>query len=420
MNEFEHLSKIAKTDVATLTGTARRLSAATGRSGVLESLFSENNSLVMSRLNELGVSTSHHTEAEVSDALISKIEADNNLLFEALNSPPLYTREGTMSVVNQVSKIVGERKGFFLKEGTAVRLLKKNPPQNVLNHLNLTSVDDLLGKFDVYEIFSSLRFIEGSDWLNDVFFKEYSTLEPQDFEERAIIVRVLSEDWNGASQSFLQKKWHNVSHLKEMGIVFVLPVMLGISGELLRMVSLILHYLHEIPFYSGILRRVVLNNEPFVPALTSLLRGDVPAMASASNDRSSWLVVQRYLAKDDEADPRLRVPRLNPEAIHWQKATNDLLRLYSGLVKNGNAADMQFWRGIDWIACFAPDDGGSPRLVSYNLVDTVMSLVRRKDMIKYRYHQGEAFWNKFFISYFSESELESYASTFLLPGKFEI
>ena len=58
-------------------------------------------------------------------------------------------------------------------------------------------------------------------------------------------------------RSVCKEKYHNISHLKEMGVVFVIPITLGISGELMRMFILILHYLNEVPFiriYSNGLR----------------------------------------------------------------------------------------------------------------------------------------------------------------------
>jgi len=58
--------------------------------------------------------------------------------------------------------------------------------------------------------------------------------------------------------------------------------------------------------------------------------------------------------------------------------------------------------------------------VSFNLVDTVMSLVKEKEMVKYLYHHQEALWNKIFTAYFDFETLERYASENLLKGSFQI
>jgi len=53
-------------------------------------------------------------------------------------------------------------------------------------------------------------------------------------------------------------------------------------------------------------------------------------------------------------------------------------------------------------------------------VDSVMSLVREKELIKYLYHHQEALWNKIFMEYFSNEQLEKFSKEYLLQGYFEI
>ncbi len=263
-----------------------------------------------------------------------------------------------------------------------------------------------------------MRFIEGNDWLNNVFFKQYETLTPADFEEREITVRALTPRWDEAAETFVAKKHHNISHLKELGLVFVIPIALGISGELLRMLSLVLHYLHEIPFYSDMFRRIAETPTTFSSNFISLLRGDVFDRRVPEGEKSLWLVVQRYLAKDDENDWRLFYPHINPEAIHWYKAEEDLVEI--GNKFNHFGPEIGFWHHLDWVGDYFKDEAGVPVLVSFDLVDTVMSLVKEKEMTKYLYHHQEALWNKIFREYFSRDELEKYAKDYLLQGYFEI
>ncbi len=114
-----------------------------------------------------------------------------------------------------------------------------------------------------------------------------------------------------------------------------------------------------------------------------------------------WRIVQRYLAKEDENDPRLFEPHVNPEAVHWRKAENDVAKLGARFPQ----LELDFWKDLDWIGDFFPQDGGE-KLVSMNLIDTVMSLVQEKELIKYLYHHQEALWNKIFVSYMGEENLE--------------
>ena len=235
---------------------------------------------------------------------------------------------------------------------------------------------------------------------------------------REVEIRALSEKWNKYAKIFVMKKWHNVSHLKEFGILFVIPVSLGISGELLRMLNLIFHYTHEIPFYSDIIKKISENQETFAENLQSLLRGDVLDERFPDSEKSNWLVIQRYLAKDDANDWRLFVPHINPEALHWLRAEADLEESGGKLGNLGH--ELRFWNDLDWVGDYFKDESGNNVLVSFDLVDTVMSLVKRHEQVKFLYHHQEALWNKIFIEYFGLPQLEEYSKDFLLRGHFEI
>jgi hypothetical protein len=322
-------------------------------------------------------------------------------------------------IADAAKKIVNPPKGFFLKLEKAREFLINEPPRQVMAFLGYESVSKMLEKEDLLEVYSALRFIEGSDWLNAVFFKQYKELVPDDFEEREIQVRALHEKWGRESEKFVAKKRHNISHLKELGIIFIIPTLLGIPGEILRMFSLIIHYLYEVPFYSSIFRSIGQESSTFSNNFVSLLRGDVvenPVVAS--DDKSLWLVVQRYLFKDDFNDWRLFAPHINPEAIHWQKAITSLSR--AGAAPDGFSKELLFWKDIGWVGDYFKDDSGIDVLVSFDLVDTVMSLVKRREMEKYLYHHQEELWNKIFAEYFGVNKLEEYSIKYLLRGYFEV
>ena len=68
--------------------------------------------------------------------------------------------------------------------------------------------------------------------------------------------------------------------------------------------------------------------------------------------------------------------------------------------------DFNFWKGLGYVGDFYPTESGIDVLVSFNLVDTVMSLVKKKEMIKYLYHHQEALWNKIFSEFIGEEKME--------------
>jgi len=421
MNGYqEQVARILRTDKHTLENLETNLVRVTGRVGVIKMIAEENNKLLEEKLSFLGLNKNSIAQ-EVFDALISKVESDDVALLNYIGLMKLDTLSAAQKTAEFVKKLHRPQMGYFLKKEKAKQLLIAEPPKNILAALGYKYVEEMLEKEDLFEVYSALRFLEDSEWQNKIFFKQYETLHPSDFEERQIEIKSLSQKWAMAAEKFVAKKYHNVSHLKELGVIFVIPVFLGISGETLRLVSLLLHYLNEVKYYSDLFSSYK-NDKEFADKIISLLRGDVIEEHLPEQPievrRPRFLVVQRYLAKDDENDWRLREPRINPEALHWEKAEKSLAHINEKVsdFKNG----LEFWDNLGAVGDFFKTDVGVDVLVSFNLVDTVMALVKRKELIKYLYHHQEALWNKIFARYFSEKELEKRTKENILKGWFEI
>jgi len=417
-NSLNRLARLLNCDHDYLSSIDARLSAVSKRSGVINSLTEE----LDRRLSDFHSALNLNQPVSAKNAyhaLLRRVESDNRRLSELLDLSSLNSPEENQRLADFVLHISPLPTGFFLKTARARDLLVKNPPRRVLSYLNYPDLESALQKEDIFELFSSLRFLEDTDWLNKVFFREYAALSPDDFEERPIRLLPLSEKWKEASAQFVKKKWHNLSHLKELGVLFILPVSANAPGELIRAFSLLLHYLEEIPFYSDLFRHLASDPASFSENLISLLRGDVIDELPTSNPSSStsniWLIVQRYLAKDDEYDWRLFYPHLNTESLLWYRAESRLAAAPPEI------SDLfSFWRDSAWVGEYLPDDAGLLVPVSFNLVDASMSLVKEHEGIKYTYHQHEALWNKLYISYFSDEDLEHTCSSNLLRGWFSV
>ena len=409
MEAYEKLAKILRTDKHVMLKIHECMQEFAGHDRVFDKIDIENQSLIEDRFKTLGL-ISREPKA-IYDALIRKLRQDDEELAKFLHKTPESGLSGFKNLINVAAEVANTPPGMFLKEDVAKALLKKNPPKNILSFLGYVSVEAMLKAENLFEVFAALRFVEGSDWLNDVFFKEYERLRPEDFEERPIKGMVLGEQWVKAAERFVKKKYHNVSHLKELGVIFVIPYFLNVPGETMRTFTLVLHYFHEVTFYAGLFRRYAglapagkkYHERTFAGHVISLLRGDVIDERPPEKDLGTkWLIVQRYLAKDDEFDWRLFYPHVNPEAIHWTKAEADVARIS----RRYDSLGFEFWHNLDWAGDFYPDASGIPVLVSFNLIDVVMSLVKEKELSKYLYHHQEALWNKIFMQYAGEAETE--------------
>ena len=420
MLPYEKIAKILRADKDTIRLLEEKLGASTGKKEVMAKIVEENETAIRNRLDFLGLGRKI-TAKQVYDALLSKIEADNDVLFKALGSPSASLPSDWQRVLEMAQNITGQPEGFFLKKEKAIEFLINQPPQKILQVLNYKSAEEMLIKEDIFEIFSALRFVEGSDWLNEKFFKQYESLKPSDFEKRKIKVLALQERWAAIAENFIKHKYHNISHLKELGVIYVIPLFLEVSGETLRNFSLILHYFNEVKFYSDLFEKFSNDVNSFAQNLISLLRGDIidKRLPQVSLEKTQWLIIQRYLAKDDENDWRLFEPHISPEALHWERAEKMLVK--AGQLLNNFSADLAFWQDLNWVGdYFQTEAGGIDVLVSFNLIDMAMSLVKEKELIKYLYHHQEALWNKIFCEYFGEEKMEELIKENIIKGWFEI
>ena len=414
---YKKLANILRTDEDELLKIERRLGEVTGKRDVMERIVEENERLIAEHLGAMGLSPSS-LPRDVFASLIVRAEKNEACLNVAFGNPDSSKREDLERVLHILRGVAGVSKGLFLKEEKAREFLIAEPPKKVLEYLGYSSAEEMLAKEDLYEVYSSLRFVEDMEWMNGVFFRQYEALAPEDFEEREIQIKVLDAKWVRAAEHFLTHKLHNISHLKEMGVVFVIPATFGIPGEILRMTSLIFHYLSEVPYYSDMFRRISAEPGAFSANLTSLLRGDVIRERPQESEKSLWLVVQRYLWKDDPNEWRLFVPHINPEAVHWQRAEENLIDVEKRL--DGVGDGLEFWQNMCSVGDYFRDDDGNDVFVSFDLVDLGFSLVKKADHTKFTYHHHEALWNRIFMEYFGREELVRMSKEHLLKGYFEI
>jgi hypothetical protein len=400
------IASILRADKDTIAALEQKMYKRFGFENAMDWVYGINKERMDIMHKQLGLTDP--TASGMYSALIRKIEEDDEDLRMAIGNPVCGLESGCKTVLGVARKIARVGEGYFLKWSKAEEFLRANPPKNIMSFLGYHSVDEMLKHEDVRKVYAALRFAEDRQWLNEVFFSAYKNLRSGDFERRYIDTVVMDEKFVGMAEKFLKKKYHNVSHLKELGLIFVLPQHLGVSGEVMRMLALVLHYFYEIDFYSRLFRHYAANensgvtdNRPFADLFISGLRGDVIDKRLDDGNKLNWMIVQAYLAKDDMNDWRLFEPHVNPEALHWGRAEEDISHI-GHFYEN---VDLSFWYGLGFIGDYYRSDTGIDVLVSCNLVDTAMALVQKKKMDKYLYHHQEALWNKIFMTYIGEEEM---------------
>jgi len=329
---------------------------------------------------------------EVRRLLADKVREHEEQLYKIVG----ITRErfDFEKIAKAARKFTSESRGFFLKREFAEKILKRRPPETMLKYFGYDGTEELLSKQNVWDAFSALRFTESDEWMHETFRVAYGEFTSKDFERRPIELRVLGEQWKEIAAKYVAKKRHNVSNLKEFGIIFVNPIEETGEGKFLRDFALLLHYFHELAFYGKLFDRA--SRKPEFPSVfASLLRGDVPEKTSV--EPGEWLIVQRYLWKENPDDDRLFLPRVNPEALHWRKAQKDLV----ALGKAHKTLGIEFWDELWKTASFFENQQGEEELVSFHVEDVAMEVAAASDGRKdtFFYHQREDLWNELFASF---------------------
>lgn len=388
MDSIETLAEVLAVKPELLLDLDKDMTRRLGRSDVLKSVADENEAEIRKTLQDLDIKS--RSAVEVRKGLQAAILADEAELLRYLEALPGKDKfEKAAHLARSIAKV---GPGFFLKKEYAKEILRKRPPQELLNYLKVADVETLIANYDVTEVFSALRFVESEDWMHETFDAAYGQFTAADFEERAIEVRVLGPVWHDVGEKFAAKKHHNVSHLKEFGVIFLNPLEENMPGKFLRDFALFFHYFHEIEFYSKLFHKYA-GRADFAEHLKSLLRGDV---AEASEVKEGeWLIVQRYLAKTDATDPRLFLPRVNPESMHWARGERDL----TSFAGAGANLSLRFWHDHDWVGGVFEDGAGEA--VSFDLEDNVMSAVSATEgqPVSFHYHEREALWTRLFSEY---------------------
>lgn len=164
-----------------------------------------------------------------------------------------FTSQGLRDIVNQAIELSGKRSGVFVKTEVLVSMLRRNPPRQLMREWAVEDLNELLKKMDPRAIFSLGRYMEDEEWTKRNYAL-YERLKPEDFEERPVYV-VVFDTLSSKGMEYFQGKLP-FSNDKIAGTLTGLPVPPSPENRVprLRALSRALHYLHELDFYSTIVR----------------------------------------------------------------------------------------------------------------------------------------------------------------------
>lgn len=375
----------------------RQLEKASGEHGTDARLIGEIAEKMRLATEHIGLDPRDTTDRELYASMLAQIGSDNLRVTKLIGgNDPDDVAANVPLMVKAVEDMGLDRSCWVLKRSVAKKLLGMMPPEKLMKHLGYRSIDSMLKHEPIDEVYTAIRFSEGPEWLNE-FDELFKSVTPSDFETRDISIVVMDHDkYVDLAEHFVQKKLHNITHTKEMGVIVVVPMhVTHMKGITLKSLPLMFHYINEIRLYSAFFKLKQVNKN-FGETVVETLIADPGNAAQMVGQNVHWRVIQRYFGKmKDENHPEAFEPHVHPEDLHWRKAEENLATL---------DPKMKFWCELDYVAKMAGD--GKP--LTFNMMD--VSLAYSNDETyddRYVYHFRESLWNEIFMRYMGHKNLEN-------------
>ncbi len=390
------LSKLLLADEPLFSLAIKQLEETAGRPAQDVRLVSDIIRKTHEKSSQLGLDARDTTGKELYQALLAKIKIHDEHLAKHIGGDRPDDVQTLIPLMKRaVDKANLPRSAWVLKKSVAKRMLQETPPEKIMKHLGYTSVESMTKRENLAEIFGALRFAESDAWLRR-FNTKYKKLQPSDFESRDVEIVIMDrERWGDIAEGFVKKKRHNITHLKELGVILMLPTRLKkLPGITITALPLLLHYLNEIRLYSAFFKLQQVKSN-FGKIIAETLNADIRSTAIMAGNHVHWRVIQRYYGKlEHEHHPEIFEPHVQPEDLHWRKAEQQLYLI---------DPELGFWRDLDYVGVLAEND----MPVSFNLMDVSMAYCTGAPY-EHRviFHMRESLWNELFMRYMGHKVLE--------------
>lgn len=390
------LSQLLAAKEPLFTRAIEELETKSGNPSVDVRLVAHIGAVVRAKVKELALDPEDTTGKELYHALQALVRLHDQYLAAAIGTSSNANLDEQFRCIKQtIDNLPLPNKAWVIKHSVAKKLLKAHPPKKVMKQLGYKSIDSLLKRENVAEMIAAARFLETKTWMNK-FVKSYAKLGPSDFETRPIELLIIDEArYKGSALDYIYQQKHNITHLKEHGVVLMLPLPVKhMRGAVITIMPLVLHYINEIRSYSSFFKMQQVRSD-FGAVLVDTILNDPHKAGKIGNQQIHWRIIQRHFGNQNpEAHPELFEPHVQPEDLHWRRAESVLYWLEPAL---------KFWEDLDYVAVLHPDS-----IVSLSLMDNAVSycngLEYGQQSIGYI---RSSLWNKIYADYIGQDNFES-------------
>lgn len=389
------LSQLLQAKEPDFTMSLHQLEKAGGHSAVDVRLIADISRIIKQKTRELGLDQNDTTDKELYHALQSIVKLHDSYLARIIGSKPDDSVETQLKNIQKfLKKLEGPKSCWTMKNSVAKKILKMHPPKSVMKKLGYKSIDSMLKREQITEIYVATRLLETPAWQKRLV-KSYKKLTPSDFETREIEILYLHpEKWGDTADAYTFERRQNITHLKELGVLMILPLPVKrMRGLTITVVPLALHYINEIRSYSAFFKLQQVRPD-FGEIIVSTILEDPKTSAKIANESVHWRVIQRHYGSTKGSVPETFEPHIQPEDLFWKKAESILYRLEPAL---------KFWEDLDFCATLNTDNP-----VSLSLMDNAVSYCNGLEYGQQSsWHFRSSLWNEIYARYMGVDEVRT-------------
>jgi hypothetical protein len=304
-------------------------------------------------LTDLSLDPADTRGRELYYALTCRYCIDNKHLEDVLDVKPSDSVDKRLKAVIDFSAHAKlPRDVWVLKRTVAKELLRSHPPRKLMKLLCYRSVDSMLKRGNIAQMYALLPQVESQRWLN-VFWKMHAELTPNQFESRQAEI-VIMPIANGCR---LMAKGKALSAVGQLGVVALWPNSAAMRMGTLGLSAWVLQTISNLR-----INNTYLKLQQFQPNFGDLLvktwrLGAVPAVYF-DNFTVPWRSLQAYYGKNPASQhPSALGPHIQVEDLYHQSTAHAIANLF---------AAGQWWANAEPLAI---NYKSGP--VSMNLLDVV-------------------------------------------------
>lgn len=207
-------------------------------------LLAETVQKIRSKLTDLKLDPDDTTGEELYHALQVKFERDSRLFDEYFGADNFDFDQKAAKAAALLKPYAMDARQWGLKTKAAKDVMRRLPPKRLMKHLNYRSVESMLKRENIAEIYLAAGYVESASWLKS-HKKLVSKLDQMDFEIRdAALAKLSSDKWRD-----LDGPANYIAQNEELAALGVWPSKTMAKAPLLSMVLILADSLSQ---YTGL------------------------------------------------------------------------------------------------------------------------------------------------------------------------